>query len=217
MSAYSSAYPCVPRSTGGTLYCPSLPLSTLLVQRTLLYAYVRWSTLEHGCVHLRVPQTVPLRPFLCAQINNGNVAFMSGGALLLDDTSISNTDATTVCTYPWRAVQSHCALLRRVGDTSAPPCGLVRSSPWCWCGLFDRPWRWFSVRAVLWHAFCGGAWPGLVPWLGQRSETVVAARQRAALSIRAGAIDLAHSRVGISVRSTCSGTHTRRRPSPREG
>ncbi len=78
-----------------------------------------------------MPQTVPLRPFLCAQylgavacaqFSNGNVAFMSGGALLLDDTAIySDTDATTVCTDPWRAVQSHCALLRRGGDTGAGP------------------------------------------------------------------------------------------------
>ena len=30
---------------------------------------------------------------------------MSGGTLLLDDTVISNTAATSVRTYPWRAVQ----------------------------------------------------------------------------------------------------------------
>jgi hypothetical protein len=58
---------------------------------------------------------------------------MSGGALLLDNTSIVDTGSwttvTTVRTDPQRAVQSHCALLRRGSDAGARPFGPVRSCP----------------------------------------------------------------------------------------
>ncbi len=74
----------------------------------------------YNCVCFRVPRYLS-DPFLCAQ-RYGVVAFMSGGALLLDDTAIiSATISATVRTDPWRGVQSHGALLRRVGDTGAKP------------------------------------------------------------------------------------------------
>jgi hypothetical protein len=55
-------------------------------------------------------------------------------------------------------------------------------------------------------AFCGDVWPGLVAWSGPLLYTGGAARQDAALLIRGGAIDLAHSFVAISVRSAYSAT-----------
>jgi hypothetical protein len=100
------------------------------------HAFVRVCALEcpraQLCTTLNVfvccstSQTLP-----CAQWGgNGAAAFMSGGALLLDDTAIINSDKTTVRTYPCCAMQSHWTLLRRA-NTGARRWGSksVRSSP----------------------------------------------------------------------------------------
>ena len=81
-----------------------------------------------------------------AQAGNGAVAWMSGGTLLLDDTVISNTAATSVRSYPWRwrAVR-WCVhgLLRKHLRPAALPCTTVGGG--CrlqrWCRLFCRSRR----------------------------------------------------------------------------
>ncbi len=79
-----------------------------------------------------------------AQAGNGAVASMSGGTLLLDDTVISNTAATSVRPWRWRAVR-WCVhgLLRKHLRPAALPCTAVgggrRLQPWC--RLFCRSRR----------------------------------------------------------------------------
>ena len=120
--------------------------------------------------------------------------------MLLDDTAIiPGNIMTTVCTDPLRfaaAGRRH----RRLFWSGPEQPAVVGVGAACSVGCG------FPVRAVPWHAFCGGAWSGRVAWSGPPSKTVGAARQDAVLSIRGGAIDLAHSRVATSVRSACSAT-----------
>jgi hypothetical protein len=130
---------------------------------------VRWASRapRGGKAHSRASWTL-----LSAQEYGPDVVYMSNGALLFDNTAIiTDTNRATVRTDPWRAVQLHCALLRRVGDAGAGPLwfrsGAARRTRYG-CLLLIGSRRWFSVRAVPWHAFCGGAWPCLVVWSGQQ-------------------------------------------------